>query len=227
MERHWQPCETPSHRAPPLLERSREEITVRTLLIDNHDAFTYNLDQYLAARNGQTPLVVRNDAMAWEELVARSRTSHPPPLPAGCLPIAFLRSTMCWSRSGSCASMGRCWAIQTVSACLQCSRHWPHRSHHGRALVRRHRRERRAAGHATGPGRVALADRPAAPPRVPRQDASTCRSASSPAASRRRSDHLDGRGPSPNGASGSALFFGGWHRGRPRVRGFSDPGHLS
>ncbi|WP_431113295.1 aminodeoxychorismate synthase component I [Variovorax paradoxus] len=41
---------------------------MRTLLIDNHDSFTYNLYQYLAACNGQAPIVVKNDQMRWEEV---------------------------------------------------------------------------------------------------------------------------------------------------------------
>ncbi len=43
---------------------------MRTLLIDNHDSFTYNLFHLLAAVNGEEPLVVRNDAAGWEELAA-------------------------------------------------------------------------------------------------------------------------------------------------------------
>lgn len=39
---------------------------MRTLLIDNHDSFTYNLYQYLAAANDEEPLVVRNDEMPWD-----------------------------------------------------------------------------------------------------------------------------------------------------------------
>ncbi|HET9185789.1 MAG TPA: aminodeoxychorismate/anthranilate synthase component II, partial [Solirubrobacterales bacterium] len=39
-----------------------------TLLIDNHDSFTYNLFQLLAEVNGAEPLVVRNDEAGWEEL---------------------------------------------------------------------------------------------------------------------------------------------------------------
>jgi para-aminobenzoate synthetase len=41
---------------------------VRTLLIDNHDSFTYNLFQLLAEENGTEPLVVRNDEASWDEL---------------------------------------------------------------------------------------------------------------------------------------------------------------
>jgi para-aminobenzoate synthetase len=41
---------------------------MRTLLIDNHDSFTYNLFQLLAEVNGREPLVVRNDEASWAEL---------------------------------------------------------------------------------------------------------------------------------------------------------------
>jgi para-aminobenzoate synthetase len=43
---------------------------VKTLLIDNYDSFTYNLFQLLSEANGEEPIVVRNDEMSWEELVA-------------------------------------------------------------------------------------------------------------------------------------------------------------
>ncbi|MDQ0847803.1 aminodeoxychorismate synthase component I [Streptomyces sp. V1I6] len=43
--------------------------TVRTLLIDNYDSFTYNLFQMLAEVNGAAPLVVRNDdTRTWQAL---------------------------------------------------------------------------------------------------------------------------------------------------------------
>jgi para-aminobenzoate synthetase len=42
--------------------------SLKTLLIDNHDSFTYNLFQLLAAVNGEEPEVVRNDAAPWTEL---------------------------------------------------------------------------------------------------------------------------------------------------------------
>ncbi|MGN6815167.1 MAG: anthranilate synthase component II [Solirubrobacterales bacterium] len=41
---------------------------MRTLLIDNHDSFTYNLFQLLAEANGAEPIVVRNDEASWEQL---------------------------------------------------------------------------------------------------------------------------------------------------------------
>jgi para-aminobenzoate synthetase len=41
---------------------------MQTLLIDNHDSFTYNLFQLLAGVNGREPLVVRNDEASWPEL---------------------------------------------------------------------------------------------------------------------------------------------------------------
>ncbi|MFN8218174.1 MAG: aminodeoxychorismate/anthranilate synthase component II [Solirubrobacterales bacterium] len=41
---------------------------MRTLLIDNHDSFTYNLFQLLAEVNGSEPTVVRNDEASWAQL---------------------------------------------------------------------------------------------------------------------------------------------------------------
>ncbi len=41
---------------------------LRTLLLDNHDSFTYNLFALLADVNGQEPIVVANDAATWDEL---------------------------------------------------------------------------------------------------------------------------------------------------------------
>ncbi|HEX6753717.1 MAG TPA: aminodeoxychorismate/anthranilate synthase component II, partial [Solirubrobacterales bacterium] len=45
---------------------------MKTLLIDNHDSFTYNLFQLLSEVNGEEPLVVRNDETCWKELKALS-----------------------------------------------------------------------------------------------------------------------------------------------------------
>jgi para-aminobenzoate synthetase len=42
--------------------------SVRALLIDNHDSFTFNLFQLLAEVGGAEPLVVRNDEASWAEL---------------------------------------------------------------------------------------------------------------------------------------------------------------
>ncbi|HET8565977.1 MAG TPA: aminodeoxychorismate synthase component I [Solirubrobacterales bacterium] len=41
---------------------------MQTLLIDNHDSFTFNLFQLLAEVNGREPIVVRNDEARWVEL---------------------------------------------------------------------------------------------------------------------------------------------------------------
>ncbi|HEX6455145.1 MAG TPA: gamma-glutamyl-gamma-aminobutyrate hydrolase family protein, partial [Solirubrobacterales bacterium] len=41
---------------------------MQTLLIDNHDSFTYNLFQLLAEVNGREPVVVRNDEASWDGL---------------------------------------------------------------------------------------------------------------------------------------------------------------
>lgn len=45
-------------------------MSVKTLLIDNYDSFTYNLFQLLSEANGEEPIVVRNDEMTWPELLA-------------------------------------------------------------------------------------------------------------------------------------------------------------
>ncbi|HEY6891807.1 MAG TPA: aminodeoxychorismate synthase component I [Solirubrobacter sp.] len=43
---------------------------MRTLLIDNHDSFTFNLFHLLGEVNGDEPIVVANDELTWEELAA-------------------------------------------------------------------------------------------------------------------------------------------------------------
>src|SRR5688572_18263449 len=42
---------------------------MRALLIDNYDSFTWNLAQYIAQANGVEPIVVKNDAFSWTELM--------------------------------------------------------------------------------------------------------------------------------------------------------------
>jgi para-aminobenzoate synthetase len=41
---------------------------MRTLLIDNHDSYTYNVFHLLAAASGEEPTVVNNDAVSWRVL---------------------------------------------------------------------------------------------------------------------------------------------------------------
>jgi para-aminobenzoate synthetase len=45
---------------------------MRTLLVDNHDSYTYNVFHLLAAASGEEPVVVNNDAVSWRVL-ARSK----------------------------------------------------------------------------------------------------------------------------------------------------------
>ncbi|KAL0916654.1 hypothetical protein M5K25_014182 [Dendrobium thyrsiflorum] len=49
-------------------ERSCPQETVRTLLIDNYDSYTYNIYQELAVVNGVPPVVIRNDEWTWEHI---------------------------------------------------------------------------------------------------------------------------------------------------------------
>jgi para-aminobenzoate synthetase len=44
---------------------------LRTLLIDNYDSYTFNLFHLLGEVNANEPVVVRNDELPWEELVAQ------------------------------------------------------------------------------------------------------------------------------------------------------------
>jgi para-aminobenzoate synthetase len=44
---------------------------LRTLLIDNYDSYTFNLFHLVGEVNGSEPVVVRNDEVPWEELVAQ------------------------------------------------------------------------------------------------------------------------------------------------------------
>jgi para-aminobenzoate synthetase len=41
---------------------------MKTLLIDNHDSYTYNVFHLLAAASGEEPMVVNNDAVSWRVL---------------------------------------------------------------------------------------------------------------------------------------------------------------
>jgi para-aminobenzoate synthetase len=41
---------------------------MRTLLVDNHDSYTYNVFHLLAAASGEKPTVVNNDAVSWRVL---------------------------------------------------------------------------------------------------------------------------------------------------------------
>ncbi len=41
---------------------------LKTLLIDNYDSYTFNLYQLIAQINGESPLVIHNDQMSWQDL---------------------------------------------------------------------------------------------------------------------------------------------------------------
>ncbi|WP_200883827.1 aminodeoxychorismate synthase component I [Archangium violaceum] len=43
-------------------------LAMRTLIIDNYDSFTFNLFQLISEVNGEEPIVVRNDQIAWRDI---------------------------------------------------------------------------------------------------------------------------------------------------------------
>ena len=43
-------------------------LTVRTLIIDNYDSFTYNICQYVAELSGIAPVVLKNDELPWADV---------------------------------------------------------------------------------------------------------------------------------------------------------------
>ena len=59
------------HNVPQQTRRFDQSLTMRTLLIDNFDSYTYNIWQLLSEVNGEEPLVVYNNAFNydWDELL--------------------------------------------------------------------------------------------------------------------------------------------------------------
>src|SRR6187399_129653 len=43
---------------------------MKTLIVDNYDSFTFNLLQLVAGIDGERPVVVQNDAVTWEQILA-------------------------------------------------------------------------------------------------------------------------------------------------------------
>jgi len=43
---------------------------MKTLIVDNYDSFTFNLLQLVAAIDGERPVVVQNDTVTWEQILA-------------------------------------------------------------------------------------------------------------------------------------------------------------
>src|SRR5919199_3390083 len=62
----------PTQKTEALLWQGRQSVdaTMRTVLIDNYDSFTFNLFHLLGEINGDEPIVARNDELPWEELAA-------------------------------------------------------------------------------------------------------------------------------------------------------------
>jgi anthranilate synthase/aminodeoxychorismate synthase-like glutamine amidotransferase len=60
-------------------------VSVRVLIVDNYDSFTYNLVQYLGEAGAELE-VVRNDALGADELVERARGGRAIVSPGPCTP---------------------------------------------------------------------------------------------------------------------------------------------
>lgn len=54
------------------MRAQHEGTSVKTLLIDNYDSFTFNLYQMIAEVNGEEPIVIRNDQLAWTDIDERA-----------------------------------------------------------------------------------------------------------------------------------------------------------
>ena len=69
---------TPSHHPPALLSPSRWAPWTgdRVLLVDNYDSYTYNLFHLIALVDGAPPVVIRNDEVAFEDLLPSIRSKH-------------------------------------------------------------------------------------------------------------------------------------------------------
>jgi para-aminobenzoate synthetase len=55
---------------PILLLHAHDRSALPVLIIDNYDSFTYNLVSLVAIVTGETPRVIRNDEMTWEQIAA-------------------------------------------------------------------------------------------------------------------------------------------------------------
>ena len=87
----------------------------RTLLIDNHDSYTYNLFQLIAEENGVPPLVVRNDDYGgdWSRAAAAL---------AGCYDCIVISpgpgNPTVAGDFGMCAAVLKCATVPVLGVCL-------------------------------------------------------------------------------------------------------------
>lgn len=93
---------------------------LRTVLIDNHDSFTFNLYQFIAEINGVEPVVVTNDQISWEELSSAHAFDNIVISPGPGSPDKPADFGICSDaiHKATCPVLGVCLGHQGIAHCL-------------------------------------------------------------------------------------------------------------